>query len=98
MIVGSQINIPIAGSYELYIVESLENEQNTLVLVQRVLAVGGAVLVGALMIIAWFSARQVVRPVQTASAIAARLASGQLRSEEHTSELQSRGHLVCRLL
>jgi len=78
MIVGSQINIPIAGSYELYIVESLENEQNTLVLVQRVLAVGGAVLVGALMIIAWFSARQVVRPVQTASAIAARLASGQL--------------------
>src|SRR5690625_5768096 len=24
--------------------------------------------------------------------------SGNLRSEEHTSELQSRGHLVCRLL
>src|SRR5690625_6230560 len=24
--------------------------------------------------------------------------SGQARSEEHTSELQSRGHLVCRLL
>src|SRR5439155_2041687 len=24
--------------------------------------------------------------------------AGQLRSEEHTSELQSRGHLVCRLL
>src|SRR5207253_10487484 len=23
---------------------------------------------------------------------------GQMRSEEHTSELQSRGHLVCRLL
>src|SRR5690625_5656397 len=26
------------------------------------------------------------------------LDSGSLRSEEHTSELQSRGHLVCRLL
>src|SRR5439155_5810529 len=25
-------------------------------------------------------------------------AIGELRSEEHTSELQSRGHLVCRLL
>src|SRR5690625_6890554 len=24
--------------------------------------------------------------------------TGQMRSEEHTSELQSRGHLVCRLL
>src|SRR5690625_2491169 len=78
MIVGAQLDIPIAGSYELYIVESLENEQNTLHLVQRVLLIGGAVLVGALVVIAWFSARQVVRPVQTASAIAARLASGQL--------------------
>src|SRR5437870_7383750 len=27
-----------------------------------------------------------------------RLKDGSLRSEEHTSELQSRGHLVCRLL
>src|SRR5437660_3117452 len=27
-----------------------------------------------------------------------RLPHGRLRSEEHTSELQSRGHLVCRLL
>src|SRR5437870_6483419 len=26
------------------------------------------------------------------------VASGSTRSEEHTSELQSRGHLVCRLL
>jgi len=78
MIVGSQLDIPIAGSYELYIVESLENEQNTLDLVQRVLLAGGVVLIGALMIIAWFSARQVVRPVQNASAIAARLAAGQL--------------------
>src|SRR5437660_9629311 len=27
-----------------------------------------------------------------------RIAAGKRRSEEHTSELQSRGHLVCRLL
>src|SRR5439155_11112089 len=26
------------------------------------------------------------------------IANSQMRSEEHTSELQSRGHLVCRLL
>src|SRR5437660_4419122 len=31
-------------------------------------------------------------PVQPAPRV------GQVRSEEHTSELQSRGHLVCRLL
>src|SRR5437870_10228204 len=33
----------------------------------------------------------------TARAIVARESTG-VRSEEHTSELQSRGHLVCRLL
>src|SRR5690625_6307365 len=31
-------------------------------------------------------------------AVPANQACGQARSEEHTSELQSRGHLVCRLL
>src|SRR5690625_6223306 len=34
------------------------------------------------------------RPVATATTISEKKA----RSEEHTSELQSRGHLVCRLL
>src|SRR3712207_7316691 len=32
------------------------------------------------------------------SPVAAALAHGELRSEEHTSELQSRQYLVCRLL
>src|SRR3989449_7805601 len=31
-------------------------------------------------------------------AVSAAVAEGELRSEEHTSELQSRLHLVCRLL
>src|SRR5690625_6215700 len=35
--------------------------------------------------------------VQTGWPVGALLAAG-FRSEEHTSELQSRGHLVCRLL
>src|SRR5690625_6082653 len=33
-----------------------------------------------------------------ASTTPARYVTASLRSEEHTSELQSRGHLVCRLL
>src|SRR5207244_8949491 len=41
----------------------------------------------------------VVRPMPTASATtASALSPGRLRSEEHTSELQSPDHLVCRLL
>src|SRR5207253_11277648 len=36
-------------------------------------------------------------PIEMSACAAARL-SDPTRSEEHTSELQSRGHLVCRLL
>src|SRR5437870_10976875 len=38
------------------------------------------------------------RPVDAAGRADRRLRDHELRSEEHTSELQSRGHLVCRLL
>src|SRR5690625_6814981 len=40
--------------------------------------------------------RPTARPSSTETSAPARVASP--RSEEHTSELQSRGHLVCRLL
>src|SRR5437870_7608408 len=40
----------------------------------------------------------VVAPGEVLRALAADGDPGALRSEEHTSELQSRGHLVCRLL
>src|SRR5207253_4571589 len=38
------------------------------------------------------------RRALTESALAERMIQPNVRSEEHTSELQSRGHLVCRLL
>src|SRR5690625_5811255 len=37
-------------------------------------------------------------PLRTALGVEMANAQGLARSEEHTSELQSRGHLVCRLL
>src|SRR5690625_3197535 len=40
----------------------------------------------------------VIVGVFTFSALVIRPYAGHARSEEHTSELQSRGHLVCRLL
>src|SRR5256884_4939636 len=39
-----------------------------------------------------------IRPCQDQSPISARFSGNHTRSEEHTSELQSRLHLVCRLL
>src|SRR5207253_4588705 len=38
------------------------------------------------------------RAIETNSSATAARVGGSVRSEEHTSELQSRGHLVCRLL
>src|SRR5690625_6634049 len=38
------------------------------------------------------------RPMETVASETGLEIFGEIRSEEHTSELQSRGHLVCRLL
>src|SRR5207253_10283344 len=44
------------------------------------------------------TAQAVQEPVQLALGMVEPARAGPARSEEHTSELQSRGHLVCRLL
>src|SRR5207253_11214120 len=70
--------------------------------VQRVLAEGGDDLVARVRQCAFDSAAATAAMDATrgrASFLGGRaLGSGSSRSEEHTSELQSRGHLVCRLL
>src|SRR5439155_4579519 len=42
--------------------------------------------------------QQFVCPVRLTAVLGAEAEQDKVRSEEHTSELQSRGHLVCRLL
>src|SRR5690606_41120806 len=72
-----------------------------------VLVAGLAFSVG---MIGWLLGRSIVTPLQRLTRAAERIAAGKLevqlpvarrdevRSEEHTSELQSRENLVCRLL
>src|SRR5437870_9377353 len=48
--------------------------------------------------IAWQSALRVYAVGNTKQIVGRSAGAASLRSEEHTSELQSRGHLVCRLL
>jgi len=76
--VGSPVTVPIAGEYELYFVYSLGEEQATLDMLQRVLAVGAFALVLLLLVMAWYLTRQVLTPVQQAASTARRLADGQL--------------------
>ena len=78
ILVGSVVNVPSAGQYELYFLYSLEAEQRTLSFVQQVLAaaaVGLVVLIGAM---TFLVTRQAVRPVRSAARVAQRFADGHL--------------------
>ncbi|MFP5347136.1 MAG: MtrAB system histidine kinase MtrB [Actinomycetes bacterium] len=78
LVVGEQVDVPLAGPYEMYLVFSLQREQETLDAVQRVLMVGGAALVVLVGVVAYVVTRQVVTPVRQAAAVAERLSSGRL--------------------
>jgi two-component system sensor histidine kinase MtrB len=76
--VGSIINIPLSGPFELYFVYPLTREQQILNLVQQTFLVGGFVLVLLVGGVAYVVTRQVVTPVQQAARTAEELASGRL--------------------
>lgn len=78
IVVGSLVEVPLAGPFELYFVYSLAAEQDTLGFIQSVLLVGAAALIAILVVITYVSTRQVVRPVQRAALSAERLAEGHL--------------------
>src|SRR2546430_9144609 len=58
-------------------------------------SVGAAVLLG---VIVKFGSEMLKKMLSTASTLIRAVELGVLRSEEHTSELQSQSNLVCRLL
>jgi two-component system sensor histidine kinase MtrB len=77
LIIGAPLTADV-GSYEVYYVFPLHNEEQTLALVRRVLLLGGAALVGLLAAVVWLVSRQVVTPVRMAARIAERFAAGNL--------------------
>ncbi|SDD56886.1 two-component system, OmpR family, sensor histidine kinase MtrB [Sanguibacter gelidistatuariae] len=78
VMVGTTVEVPVAGTFEMYFLYSFEPEQQTLSFMQRVLAIAGGVLITFLAVSTWTLARQVVRPVQRAAQVAERLADGHL--------------------
>ena len=83
--IGSVVQIPVAGKYELYFVFSLEREAATADLVRRTFVIGGFVLVLLVGAVAYVVTRQVVSPVRRAVIVAERLSSGRL-TERMTSK------------
>ncbi|WP_235432383.1 MtrAB system histidine kinase MtrB [Nostocoides japonicum] len=87
VVVGSQVQVPIVGAYDLFFIFPMRAETATLQHISRSFSVGGLILVLLVGAIAWVVARQVVVPVRRASAVAERLAAGNLNER-----MPARGH------
>jgi two-component system, OmpR family, sensor histidine kinase MtrB len=78
IVVGSTVEVPLAGRYELFLQTSLRTTQDTLGFMQLTMALGGIALIGLIGLITWFVARMIVGPVQQAADSSARIAAGEL--------------------
>ncbi|WP_082043550.1 MtrAB system histidine kinase MtrB [Mobilicoccus massiliensis] len=78
VVVGTQVQIPEAGAYELYYIFPMQREEDVMSRVWRVFVVGSVALVAALGLIAFVVTRIVVDPLRQASEVAGRLSDGHL--------------------
>lgn len=85
LLVGTRVMVPGVGSYNLYLVYSLQEEQQTLAFVQQVILGGGGVLLALIVGIAIVVARLVTTPLKHAAHAAERIAGGDLDSRVEVS-------------
>jgi len=78
LVVGSEVTVPSAGDYELYLVYDLAQAQQTLSFVQQTLVLGGFALVVLIGAITYTIVRLVVGPIRLAAETSEKLAAGQL--------------------
>jgi two-component system sensor histidine kinase MtrB len=84
VVTGSQVTLPAdGGTYTLYYLFPMTEQQDTLTLVGRALVTGGALLLVLVGGLTWLVTRQVVTPVRLARRVAERLASGRLEERMH---------------
>ncbi len=84
VVTGSQVTLPAdGGTYALYYLFPMTEQESTLSLVRRALATAGILLVILVGGVTWLVTRQVVTPVRLARRVAERLASGRLEERMH---------------
>jgi two-component system, OmpR family, sensor histidine kinase MtrB len=84
VVTGSQLTLPAdGGTYTLYYLFPMTEEEQTLSLVRRALVTGGVLLLLLVGGLTWLVTRQVVTPVRLARRVAERLASGRLEERMH---------------
>jgi two-component system sensor histidine kinase MtrB len=78
IVIGSSVNLPKSGHYELYLVYNLSDSEQTLGFVQSTLILGGFALIVLIAAVTWVVVRLVVGPIRIAAATAEKLAGGEL--------------------
>ncbi|WP_260855791.1 MtrAB system histidine kinase MtrB [Curtobacterium sp. 9128] len=76
--VGSTLQIPSAGQYELYIVYDLSDAQQTLDFVSQTLSIGGVALIVLIAVVTSLVVRLVVVPIRGAAETSRKIAAGRL--------------------
>lgn len=80
LILGTALNIPSAGQYELYAAYSLSSQESLIRSTFRVLTFSVVALIVLLAFVSWLIMRLVLRPVQEASASAHQPAEGEFEA------------------
>ncbi len=78
IVVGQDVEVPMAGTYQMFFLYSLQAEQDRLDFLLRTLALGAVALVALLGGMTWLVTRRTVHPVRRAAHVAVRLADGHL--------------------
>jgi two-component system sensor histidine kinase MtrB len=89
VVIGSSVNLPNSGQYELYLIYNLSDAQQTLTSLQNTLALGGLALILLIGAVTYVVVRLVVGPVRVAADTAEKLAAGDLerRIPEHGQDV-----------
>lgn len=93
IVVASQLTLPLAGTYNVFLVYSLKNEQHLLDIATRALVWGGSVLVVAMGVVVALLTWRVLLPVRRTSLAAQRLAAGnfgerlEIKSQDEAASL-----------
>jgi two-component system sensor histidine kinase MtrB len=78
IVVGSQLVLPTAGRYEIYIAYSLADAEQTLGFVQQTAGIAAIALLLLIGAVTWVVVRLVVTPIRVAAETSERLAAGEL--------------------
>ena len=76
IVVGTRVVLPLVGNYETYLVYSLAYEQQTIYLVNQVLFLGTAVLLGVLTVLMAAVSYSILTPARRAAKAARKVSAG----------------------